>query len=110
MNEWNECIDIVHVMIIHNIHESIDNIDDEPQKKKTILTQMLWEKENWTMDFFFIFSRLFTQVCSFSFFFILYFYLLIYISLYSIIIRCHIRLNKLNKKQNQKNDDNDDDG
>ena len=27
MNEWNECIDIVHVMIIHNIHESIDNID-----------------------------------------------------------------------------------
>ena len=36
MNEWNECIDIVHVMIIHNIHESIDNIDDEPQKKNHI--------------------------------------------------------------------------
>ena len=67
MNEWNECIDIVHVMIIHNIHESIDNIDDEPQKKNHIDPNVV-RKGKLDHGFFFIFSRLFTQVCSFSFF------------------------------------------
>ena len=57
MNEWNECIDIVHVMIIHNIHESIDNIDDEPQKKNHIDPNVV-RKGKLDHGFFFIFSIL----------------------------------------------------